>query len=109
MLAVTVLTPRHVSFCMKLYEASFRVLRKFFAGRSPVNKWHYRQRPTTLRKGAGVCPFVKSGRLINPCGFDPQGRKGSSGPRPGGEETFARLRTRWWKKGRRRWEAKKRR
>jgi len=31
---------------------------------------------TTLRKGAGICPFVKSGRLINPCSFDPQGRKG---------------------------------
>lgn len=44
---------------------------------------------TALGKGAGVCPFVKSGRLINPYGFDPQGRKGGSGPRPGGEETLA--------------------
>lgn len=46
---------------------------------------------TTLRKGARVYPFVKSGRLINPYGFDPQGRKGGSGPRPGGEETLARF------------------
>lgn len=38
---------------------------------------------STLRKGARVNPFVKSGRLINPYGFDPQGRKGGSGPRPG--------------------------
>lgn len=53
MLAVTVLTPRHVSFCMKLYEASFRVLRQFFAGRSPVNKWHYRQRRPRSGKERG--------------------------------------------------------
>lgn len=45
---------------------------------------------TTLRKEARVYPFVKSGRVINPYGFDPTGpQRGQWAERPGGEETLA--------------------
>jgi len=59
-----VLTPRHLI----LYEIIRSVIQSpaviFLPGGASTNGTIARDD----RKGAGICPFVKSGRLINPCG-----------------------------------------
>lgn len=66
---------------------------------------------TTLRKGARVYPFVKSGRLINPYGFDPagpqRGQWAETGRRGNARSAVDEVVEKSWR--RRRWEAKKRR